>query len=95
IERQARPGVIRLTARRADGALELVVADNGPGPAEGDGRRGGIGLANTRERLAQLYGAAGSLTLRPRAGGGTEAVLRVPWRAAGPDMTPAAPSRQP
>lgn len=93
IEKQARPGVIRLTARRVAGALELVVADNGPGPGDGPGRSGGIGLANTRERLTQLYGAAGSLTLRPRAGGGTEAVLRVPWPPARPGPPPSSSCR--
>jgi signal transduction histidine kinase len=78
VERQAKPGVIRLTARRAGGGLELIVADNGPGlPANGVARPR-IGLGNTQERLAQLHGAAGSLTLRPAPGGGTEAVVRLP-----------------
>jgi signal transduction histidine kinase len=40
--------------------LELAVIDDGPGMREGampgDGR--GVGLRNTRERLAVLYGAS-------------------------------------
>ncbi|MFN0068320.1 MAG: sensor histidine kinase [Limisphaerales bacterium] len=83
VEKQAKPGVIRLTARRDDGVLELIVADNGPGLPAGGVPRARIGLANTQERLAQLYGAAGSLGLRGREGGGTEAVVRVPLRGAG------------
>lgn len=97
VEKQARPGVIRLTARCDDGALELVVADNGPGLPAGGVTRTRIGLANTHERLAQLYGAAGSLDLRGREGGGTEAVVRVPLRGAGARAASSreSPSRRP
>ena len=48
----------------------------------------GIGLANTRARLRQLYGDAASLTLENGANGGAVATLTLPYRA---DPDPAAP----
>jgi LytS/YehU family sensor histidine kinase len=42
--------------------------------------RVGVGLANTRERLRELYGAAGSLRLKTD--GGTEVEIRVPFHTA-------------
>jgi two-component system LytT family sensor kinase len=50
-------GRILIEARTTDGCLTLTVADDGPG-LSGSGNGIGIGLANTRERLQQLYGAA-------------------------------------
>jgi signal transduction histidine kinase len=55
--------------------------------------REGVGLRNTRERLAQLYGADGRLALRPAEGGGVEAEVSLPWRAA--EGAAAAPSPSP
>ncbi len=52
-------GMVRLEGRAHGAMLEVSVIDDGPGlddrsrPAE---RRGGVGLRNTRERLAVLYG---------------------------------------
>jgi signal transduction histidine kinase len=52
-----RGGTIRVEGRARGSMLELAVADNGPGlntgAAPGAGR--GVGLRNTRERLAVLY----------------------------------------
>jgi LytS/YehU family sensor histidine kinase len=59
----------------------LAVRDNGTSDRT-DAHAGlGIGLTNTRARLAALYGDAAELSLRPRAGGGTEVVLRLPFRS--------------
>jgi two-component sensor histidine kinase len=85
-------GTIALEARRAGGVLRLVVADDGPGlagDAHADGR--GIGLANTRERLRQLYGAAHRLTLEPAPAGGLRVVVELPLRGA-PGRRPAEPA---
>jgi signal transduction histidine kinase len=49
----------------------------------------GLGLANVRERLAQLHGAQGSLTLRARPEGGVSATLTVPLEFAGPEASAA------
>ena len=50
-------GMVRIEGRTRGSMLEISVIDDGPGlgdrPAE---RRGGVGLRNTRERLAVLYG---------------------------------------
>ncbi len=52
---------IVITARRHGERLEVTVADTGPGIAEGrepvSALGTGVGLANTRERLIQAYGA--------------------------------------
>jgi len=60
------------------------VRDNGPGMDGSAPGREGVGLRNTRERLAQLYGDAAGLALRPAEGGGFEAEVALPWRAAEP-----------
>src|SRR5580658_3248017 len=51
-------GLVRIEGRTREGLLELSVIDDGPGLREGApvSERGGVGLANTRERLAVLYG---------------------------------------
>src|SRR5579863_2089606 len=51
-------GLVRIEGRTREGLLELSVIDDGPGMREGapSGERRGVGLANTRERLAVLYG---------------------------------------
>jgi two-component system LytT family sensor kinase len=76
--------MLRVAARREGDQLVLVVTDDGPGPPEGPvnawERAEGVGLANTRERLAVLYGAAASLTLAPMPGGGAVATVRIPYR---------------
>jgi two-component system LytT family sensor kinase len=77
----ARGGRVRVTARRAGDALVIEVADEGPGfAANGASPRDGVGLANVRERLALLYGAAGSLECSDRAEGGGRVRVRLPWR---------------
>ena len=72
---------VEINAERDGDHLALRVRDNGAGECA-DGHAGlGIGLTNTRARLAALYGEAASLALRPRSGGGTEVVLRLPFRS--------------
>lgn len=77
---------VRIEARRVGGMTELSVSDDGPGLAvaaaaqspAGAGHRG-VGLANSRERLAQAFGAEASLSLSPRSeGDGCVALLRLP-----------------
>ena len=73
-------GCVEIEAARDGDDLILTVRDNGAGDggAERDGL--GIGLTNTRARLAALYGARAELRLTPRPNGGMEAALRLPLR---------------
>jgi two-component system, LytTR family, sensor kinase len=84
----ARPGLgcIEIAARRIGERLELCVHDDGPGLEHGSSRtttRHGVGLANTRARLAQLYQGSATLELVRTPSGGTVARLNLPWREAG------------
>jgi signal transduction histidine kinase len=84
VERSASAGRLSISASRADGMLEILVADDGPGfPADASGGGRGIGLANTRERLRQLYGDRAALTTSNRPGGGAVVTMRLPFRVAG------------
>src|SRR5580698_7115690 len=51
-------GLVRIEGRTCEGWLELSVIDDGPGLREGTpvSERRGVGLRNTSERLAVLYG---------------------------------------
>ncbi|MBL8343597.1 MAG: histidine kinase [Rubrivivax sp.] len=67
------------------GRLQVTMADDGAGfDATGDGgpaAGAGLGLANIRERLAQMYGDHAVLELRTRAGGGVIASITLPAEA--------------
>jgi two-component system LytT family sensor kinase len=81
------PGAITISAERRNGRLVLRVHDSGPGRNNPDGPEPGlgIGLANTRARLAQLYGAEQSVEMSPAAGkGGTNLTISFPYREAPP-----------
>src|SRR5262249_34065310 len=74
-------GRLSLRAWRTDGRLHLEVADDGPSlPPAPTGGRQGIGLANTRARLQQLYGAAQEFELRSAPGQGVVAHVSFPFR---------------
>lgn len=83
VERDRGAGRVTLRAGVEGAELRISVADDGPG-AERDSVRDGIGLANTRSRLAELYGPRGDLRLEPGPGGGAVAVLTLPLRRGGP-----------
>ncbi len=53
-------GHVAVRARRDGGSLELEVSDDGPGPGS-RAPTNGIGLTNTRERIARLYGQSGKV----------------------------------
>ena len=75
---RARGGRISVSARRSDDRLLLVVEDDGPGlTSESEG--GGIGLANTRERLQYLYGNAQRVTLDRSELGGLRVRFDLPF----------------
>lgn len=78
VERKIGPARVEVSAARDDqGRLVLAVADDGPGfhpTAAGSG----LGLANIRERLAQLYPGQAELLLKARQGSGVAASLILP-----------------
>jgi two-component system, LytTR family, sensor kinase len=80
IEKRARDGLIELRAYSQNGSLCLEVRDNGPGIRPDRSGREGIGVANTRARLEQLYGDAQDFELRNGEAGGVVARVRVPLR---------------
>ena len=80
--RREEPGWVQVTAARANGSLELHVVDDGDGFRPG--AREGIGLGNTRRRLAELYGPDGQVIIRPRPWGGVDVTIRIPFRLTSP-----------
>ena len=80
IEPHARPGKITLRAERRNGELLLEVRDNGDGLPSDRPRRAGIGIANTRDRLLQLYGHAQKFELINAEGGGLLARVVLPFK---------------
>ena len=69
-------GSIAIEASARDGALEVAVVDTGRGINDKIGS--GVGLANTRARLAGLFGDAAKLLLAPNLPTGVRAVIRSP-----------------
>ncbi|MSU65644.1 MAG: hypothetical protein EXS38_06000 [Opitutus sp.] len=76
------PGRVDVSGRVEAGRLHLEVRDNGPGLPEGANRtREGIGLSNTRERIAKIYGLAGHFPLHSEPGRGGTVQIILPCRA--------------
>lgn len=75
------PGQVGIRARRDVGTLRVEVWDDGPGLDEeaATSTRRGIGLANTRARLLQLYGASHRLELVDGTLGGLVVRLSLPF----------------
>jgi glucose-6-phosphate-specific signal transduction histidine kinase len=79
VEPHARPGRIDLCARLQDGKLALDIRDNGTGLSPERDLREGVGLANTRARLNQLYGSDRSLEFRNLPEGGLLVRVFIPF----------------
>jgi two-component system LytT family sensor kinase len=84
IEPQSRLGRIELRARREGGMLVAEVLDNGGGIPEGGPTREGIGLANTRARLLELYGGRQKFELVNRPEGGLCVRMEIPFSSSPP-----------
>jgi LytS/YehU family sensor histidine kinase len=80
IARQPEAGRLTISAGRDGDVLELTVEDDGVGLPPAIEPAKGHGIENTRERLRAMYGERASLTVSRRAGRGTIATLRVPYR---------------
>jgi two-component system, LytTR family, sensor kinase len=68
-------GAIKVRVAGGNGMLRLSVEDPGNGSL-GDGPAG-LGLANTRSRLSELYGKNARLELQKPSSGGTVAVIEI------------------
>lgn len=79
-----RGGTIDVCILRDRGKLRLRVTNDGPGRVSGCGN--GLGLSNTRSRLAELYGDDHELWVAARPGGGTCAELLIPFRLTTDDV---------
>jgi signal transduction histidine kinase len=73
-------GSVIVRAQRSDKSLLLEVSDTGAGVPTTTNPAGGIGLANTRARLAQLYGDQHSFEAGAGPDGGFCVSIRIPWR---------------
>jgi hypothetical protein len=82
VGRNAGNGSILISIERVGNRLVMTVRDDGRAIAAPDPGRG-IGLANTRARLSELYGDEGVLNVT-RAESGFEAKVMLPYRAAPP-----------
>jgi two-component system, LytTR family, sensor kinase len=78
IARRSDAGLLEVTARREGNELVLRVRDDGPGLRDSSAIPG-VGLLNTRSRLAALYGDRGSLDIAGAAGGGVLVTVRLPY----------------
>ena len=81
---KAAPGIVSVEISWRIGDLRVAVCDDGVGlkvPLEQILAKG-VGLRNTLQRLQQMYGNRGSLELTNRAGGGTQALLTIPFHTA-------------
>jgi len=79
---RATPGRIVIRAQRVGNALHVTVRDDGPGfSATGGNEKGGmgLGLANTRARLKQLFGPDAELRTENGAEGGAQVTMVVPY----------------
>jgi two-component system, LytTR family, sensor kinase len=78
-------GEIRIAAAAEGRDLVLTVRDNGAGLPDGwrMDRDAGIGLSNTRSRLAEMYGEGQRFRLCPAAGNGVIAEIRMPLGSIG------------
>lgn len=76
---QPEGGTVSVSARREESNLIVEISDDGRGTSDAHGH--GIGLRNTIERLARIYGSKARCTLDPGASGATVRVT-LPFRVA-------------
>ena len=87
IARRGDAGLVQVTAHREEDQLVISVRDDGPGLPTTE-NRGGVGLTNTRDRLAALYGVNGTLEIKNASGYGVIVKVRLPYHEAEDDGEP-------
>ena len=81
VEHREGVGDVRVQVGRIAGSLRVAIADSGFGfalDAAGLPAREGVGISNTRARLAHLFGDDAALVLRNAPEGGAEAIVVLP-----------------
>ena len=73
---------ITVSASSTNGSLTLIVSDDGPGLLPPKPNHNGIGLTNTRNRLAHLYGNSAHLVVEQAADRGVRVTITLPIRTA-------------
>jgi two-component sensor histidine kinase len=80
VEAHSNAGRVVITSREDGSSLWLSIRDDGPGYKVPSPRRGsGVGIANVRSRLNQLYGEWHSFDVSDAKGGGTQVTIRIPF----------------
>lgn len=74
------PVTIDVVVASADGTLALVVSDDGPDLVPSKASHSGIGLTNTKKRLARLYGDSAGLVIEQGTGRGVRVTITLPIR---------------
>jgi two-component system LytT family sensor kinase len=79
-------GRIAMRTERDGDRLVVTVADNGLGwrDHDGDGRRVGLGLSSTRERLNKMFPGQHEFTIQKTSSGETEVRIAIPFRLSSP-----------
>lgn len=75
-------GTISIEASKLNKHLQLIVADDGPGIATEKGKPpayNGVGIANTIDRLAQMYGEKHACEFGPAEPHGLKIDIRIPY----------------
>jgi signal transduction histidine kinase len=86
IGRSSSAGLIQIRASRVDARVELQIEDDGPGLSPSDSSKDqGVGLANTRARLQQLYGDDARLEIEGGDRGGVIVTMNIPFRDSHPE----------
>jgi LytS/YehU family sensor histidine kinase len=78
-------GWVRIASRREKAKLVIEIDDSGPGITdELVPKKEGVGLSNTRSRLARLYGEAQKLELTNQPARGLRVSVVIPFQTAAP-----------
>ena len=82
-------GTIQISALVQNDTLVLRLADDGPGLGNGKSahKSCGVGLKNTRERLAQFYGDRQAFTLGPNEPQGLVITINIPYETKNAEST--------
>jgi len=82
IAKKAGKGRIEINTKLEESKLVITISDNGPGlqVEKMSDFKEGLGLANTRQRLKQLYSGKYTFMLQNRQEGGLTSTIKIPFR---------------